>query len=174
MRPGFFYFQEGEMKIVKADFVEIADTELVFDVEETKLIMKFFWPTFADDIDKATITNFTRSAVQSTLIAAIDASYQMGFVDSLYSAFGMKRMADFKKLAKTIKKLTIKFVRQWWKHATEKDLQNVKIYEAVRVTVAARRAEIVREVKSEIGMSRKQARNPVYISISDSDHQIWS
>ncbi len=35
-----------------------------------------------------------------------------------------------------MKKITRKYVKHWWNHATEEDLADAKIYDSVRATIA--------------------------------------
>jgi hypothetical protein len=113
---------------------DMADGDLVFDETETKQILKFFWPHKSADIDGMTIDNDARRLAQSALIAAIDASYAMGFIDALGRTI-VRPGSGIKSLAK---KLGRKFIKHWWKHATQRNLEDVKIYDSVKVTIASK------------------------------------
>lgn len=113
--------------------VDVPDTELLFDAAETRQILKFFWPHQSAALDALSITSNIRRFAQQLLIAAIDASYAMGFIEILATSVVRRGALDVKKLGK---RLAQRFLRHWWKHATEKDLMDVKIYESVRAKIA--------------------------------------
>jgi hypothetical protein len=112
-----------------------APDELVLDEEETKTVLKFFFPADSTKIDNLTINNRVRNFAQGLLVEAIDATYAMGFVQALWESF-----SNPAKLTKGLDKALIKFAKKaskhWFKHATETDLMNVKIYETVRITIS--------------------------------------
>ncbi|MBN4080606.1 hypothetical protein JYT31_02975 [Beggiatoa alba] len=62
---------------------------------------------------------------------AVDASYALGFVHSLFGA-AFNPGAGAKKV---LIKFGIKALKHWFKHATAKDLMNIKIYEVVRIAL---------------------------------------
>lgn len=116
----------------------IDDSQLLFDEKETIAILSFFWPTLASQFNQMTVTTETRKLAQSLLIAAIDASYSLGWVDALFST--VSKPAN---LAALGKKLAKNFTKHWWKHAKVKDLENVKIYDTVRRSIALKfRSEV--------------------------------
>lgn len=111
---------------------DISDQDLIYDEAETKQILKFFWPLEAKGIDELNINNEYRRLAQTALIAAIDGSYALSFPQAIIESFiGSKR--NIKKLTE---KLTKKFVKNWWKHTTQKNLEDVEIYESIRVIIA--------------------------------------
>ncbi|PPE68015.1 hypothetical protein C1704_00605 [Caldimonas caldifontis] len=115
------------------DVVPLSDGDLLFDEIETRQILIFFWPQFSGRIQDLTVTNGVRRFAQQCLIAAIDASYAMGYIDALGRAVASRGSLDIRSLGR---KLAGRFLKQWWRHATEKDLQDAKVYETVRRTVA--------------------------------------
>ena len=111
---------------------DISDNDLVFDEDETRRILKFFWPNMANDIDEMTISNDARRLAQTALVAAIDGSYALGFIDALFQTMvrpgpGIRSLAG---------KLAHRFVKHWWKHTKQRDLENVRIYDSVKNPVA--------------------------------------
>jgi hypothetical protein len=111
---------------------DIQDIQLIFDDDETRQILIFFWPEKSNNINSLSISTGVRRFAQSILIAAIDASYAMGFIDRLFTTItnprgGLKAMA---------KKLARSYVKHWWKHTQQIDLQDARIYETVRAAVA--------------------------------------
>lgn len=111
---------------------DIPDTDLIFDEMETRRILKFFWPDLASRIDTLNIDNNARRLAQTALIAAVDGSYAMGFVEALLKSLSRPS----KSLSAFGKKLARNFARHQFKHATQTDLEDVRIYENVRADIA--------------------------------------
>jgi hypothetical protein len=112
----------------------IADSELAFDEAETREILLFFWPMESSSIERMVITNNVRRFAQALLIVAVDASYAIGFIDILINA--LLRRKPGSSITSLVRKVTKKYVKHWWKHATEDDLREAKIYDTVRATIA--------------------------------------
>ena len=111
---------------------DLPESDLVFDEGETRDILKFFWPTYSSRIDALQIDTAVRRLAQGLLVAAIDASYSLGFIDILFTTIAKPG----KSLASMGKKLARKYARHIWKHATQDDLLEAKIYETIRKAVA--------------------------------------
>lgn len=112
---------------------DFSDEDLVFDEDETKRILMFFWPSRRNQISTMTINNEARRLAQTALVAGIDGTYAMGYMEAtlrtvLQPGNGIKAFG--KKLAK-------RFVKHWWKHAKENDLREAKVAQNVRLSVAA-------------------------------------
>ena len=120
------------MKSINVVVPELSDAELIFDDGETRQILKFFWPEKADDIDKAPMSNDLRRLAQTMLIAAVDASYAMGWVDATFRSL-TRPGAGIKSLCQ---KLARRCAKHWFKHATQRDLMEAKIYLIVRRQLA--------------------------------------
>jgi hypothetical protein len=111
---------------------DFSDADLIFDDEETKGILAFFFPTERAAIDAATVSRPLRNFAQGLLVAAVDASYAMGWVELTFSWVTNPGST----LKKALGKLGKKALRYWFKHATDKDLRDVKVYESVRRTLS--------------------------------------
>lgn len=111
---------------------DIPESDLVFNEEETRDILRFFWPMYASRINSMDIDTNTRRLAQGLLVAAIDASYALGFVDLLFTSIAKPG----KRLASMGKKFVKKYAKHIWKHATEDDLLNARVYGTVRRAVA--------------------------------------
>lgn len=111
---------------------EVQEADLVFNEEETRDILKYFWPSHSAHIDAMAVSIGTRRLAQGLLIAAIDASYGLGFVEALFTTVAKPGRS----LASMGRKLARKYVKHLWKHASESELQNARIYEAVRKAMA--------------------------------------
>jgi hypothetical protein len=57
------------------------DAELLFDAKATKDILTFFFPAQQAAVDSAAISNPIRNFAQGLLVAAVDASYAMSWVE---------------------------------------------------------------------------------------------
>jgi hypothetical protein len=116
---------------------DIPDANLIYDEAETRAILKFFWPDYAAPIDGLAITNSVRAFAQTALIAAIDGSYAMGYVNVLWDALTHRVTHPNGDIRALAQRLARNFMRHWWRHATQQELlQDVRIYETVRVSVA--------------------------------------
>ena len=115
---------------------DISEADLLFDESETRLIFKFFWPSRAEKIEALEMSNHRRMFAQQLLIVGIDSTYALGFIESVMKLYLQPR-AGFKGLVVMGRKLAQRYVRHWWKHATQADLENPKIAEAVRAQIAA-------------------------------------
>lgn len=150
----------GSILISVPDFL---DSELIYDDKESRQILKFFWPHSAEKINSLSINNDTCRLAQSALVAAIDGSYAMGFIQALGESI-VRPGSGIKPLAK---KLAQRFIKHWWKHATQRDLEDVKVYESVRISIA-------RNLKSRFefvvqGISLKSRKAPFYATNSKVD-----
>jgi hypothetical protein len=127
----------------------IPDAMLVFNEEETRQILRFFWPHLNAEIGALEITNPKRRFAQQILIAAIDATFALGFMERLLNTV-LRPQAGFKGLASMGRKLAKSYVKHWWKHASQDDLKNPRVAEAVR-------RDIARNFKSEVEMLIRDA-----------------
>ncbi len=107
--------------------------ELIFDDEETKVILRFIFKNRHNFINTLAINDKIREFAQGLLLEAVDASYALGFVHSLFGgAFNPGVAAK-----KVFMKFSRKALKHWFKHASAKDLINIKIYNAVRQALEA-------------------------------------
>lgn len=102
------------------------DDQLIFDEDETRTILRFFWKN--PQIDVVEMNNELRSFAQGLLIEAIDATYELGYVEILFRAFYFPSV-DMQKI---LSKVARKSASHWFKHATITDLTKAKIANTVR------------------------------------------
>jgi hypothetical protein len=112
---------------------DIPDSQLVYNEEETRQILKFFWPDLEVTIDNMTIDNDARRLAQVAMIAAIDGTYAYGYIAGLFHTLS-RRNLNLRQLGR---RLARNFVRHWWEHATQRDLEDVQIYDYVRIQVGS-------------------------------------
>jgi hypothetical protein len=103
------------------------------DDSETRLILKFLWPEKSKEIDKVAVTTDLRRFAQKLLIAAVEGSYAMSWLDVTFRTV-VRPGAGVKAL---LKKLASRYARHWYKHTTQKDLMDAKIYVSVRNQLAS-------------------------------------
>lgn len=102
--------------------------ELIFDVNETKEILRFIFKSKTHIVDKMIVDDRVKSFAQGLLLEAVDASYALGFIHALLGSV-MNPGVNAKKV---ITKFGRKALKHWFKHAKADDLMNIKIYETVR------------------------------------------
>lgn len=109
--------------------------ELILNVDETRIILKFIFES-ADHgiIESLTINDAVREFSQGLLIEAIDASYAVGFVEAIFRS----TTNPTKGAIKALKSFGKKAAKKWFKHASVASLQDVKVYEFVRIELARR------------------------------------
>lgn len=112
----------------------LTTSELVFTDDEIKEIFCFFWPQRRTEIERLAVTDDPRRYGQALLIIAVDATYSMGFIDMLVNAIMRRKPGT--SIKSLVRKLTRKYVKHWWNHASRKDLRDPKVYDTVRATIA--------------------------------------
>ncbi len=106
--------------------------ELIFNEEETVVILKFIFKNQHNNIDLLNVTDPVREFAQALLVEAVDSSYAFGFVDALFRSVTNPRARAKKVLTKFSKKA----LKHWFKHAKAQDLMSIKIYDKVREQLA--------------------------------------
>ena len=137
---------------------DLADHELIYDENETRQILIFFWPNRAAEVGGLEIDNHARRLAQAALMAAIEGSYAMGFLDALGRTVA-RPGSGIKELAK---KLARNFVRHWWQHTRRHDLDDVKIYESVRRSLALHLKHRMDAIQN--GIALKRYMEPLFVA----------
>lgn len=107
---------------------EFQFSELIFDTQETKLILGFIFKSKISIVNSLTVDESLRSFAQALLLEAVDASYALGFIQALTGSLTTPTPT----VRKIIKKFAQKSLKHWFKHATSNHLLDIKIYEIVR------------------------------------------
>lgn len=107
---------------------QFKEEELIFNKEETIIILKFIFKNKHILVDKLEISNKVKEFAQGLLFEAIDASYALGFVEAIFRSTNNPGTG----MRKILKKFGKKSLSHWFKHATAKDLMQISIYEIVR------------------------------------------
>jgi hypothetical protein len=156
----------GSYLVAVPDF---SDSELVFDDDETKLVLKFFYPSSGAAIDNMTVNTDAKRFAQTLLVGAIDASYAIGYIQALGKTV-VRPGSGVRSLAR---KLASRFVAHWFKHATKEDLLEVKIYDSVRNSIAGSVRTGFNLILAE-QISRLRARGGLHAYISiDQTYHVW-
>jgi hypothetical protein len=110
--------------------------ELRFNLAQTYQILHFFFPTTQFTQDQ--IDEQYRPFAQGLLVEAIDASYEMGYVEILFRKFLVPTPAGFSSLRGLIKSFVKSASKHWFKNLDRhhKTLDDATIYESVRATVS--------------------------------------
>ena len=104
--------------------------------EEAGKILRFF---FRQDqlLEGQAPNDDDRAFAQALLLEAVDKSYAMSFVQDIYDVFYGKVPTGFDAIKDMLKDFAKKAAKTWFDHATGKDLENPKIYNAVKVAITA-------------------------------------
>jgi len=101
------------------------------------------------------------------LMAAIEGSYAIGYIEALARTIvrpgsGMKPLA---------RKLALRFAGHWWKHAQRHNLEDVRIYDSVRGTIARHLKDRIELLRN--GVASRQRIAPFY-ALTGSSPFVWS
>jgi hypothetical protein len=105
-------------------------SEVRLDNQQAFDVLRFFFQ-HNTSINISQITIEDRAFAQALLVEAVDASFQMGFVESIFRS-AMSLTPSVKDIIKGLLKYAAK---SWFRHATGRDMSDPKIYESVRVTL---------------------------------------
>lgn len=97
------------------------------DASDAHRVLTFFFGKGNVRLGVANLGEQDIEFAQALLVEGIDASYKMGYVESLFRAVAGKG-----KIKDIIKDFGKKALKHWFNHATEDDLRNAKIYKKVR------------------------------------------
>jgi len=118
-----------------AQLKRFAASEVLLSQHDAWDVLRFFWPN--TNVKPQNLDTDDRGFAQALLVEAIDRSYEMGYVEILFrSFFGAGVAPSYGALRKAVKSFVKKAAKHWFKHATAEDLQDPKIYESVRVSLA--------------------------------------
>ncbi|HEY5802026.1 MAG TPA: hypothetical protein VIT92_17515, partial [Burkholderiaceae bacterium] len=104
------------------------DDELIFSEQESRLALAFFWPEQQRQIAAMTNGSQVRRLAQSLMVAAADAS---SGIASAVDGAGVTVCKPANNLRRLGYALGRQYVPRWYRHATQSQLQNLRIYESV-------------------------------------------
>jgi hypothetical protein len=132
-----------------AELKRFEPDEIQLTQEEAWHVLRFFWPN--TNVPPGSLSPEDRGFAQGLMIEAVERSYAMGYVESLYrSFFGPGVAPTSSALKKAIKSFAKKAIKNWFRHASGKDLEDPKIYESVRRSLA-RNFRSVWEIRAQTG-----------------------
>jgi hypothetical protein len=111
-----------------------AKGELLLTQEQAGRILRFFFPN--QTLPPGDLTDDDIGFAQALLIEAVDRSTEEGYVEILFNNAFMKVPTDLSFVKDIAKEVGKKAVKNWFRHATGKDLANPQIYANVRVTLS--------------------------------------
>lgn len=141
-------------------YPDITDIDLVFDKSETKQILIFFYPSYQNRIVSSEIGNDARRLAQTMLVAAVDTSCTMSYVEAMVASLRFLPGSSVKKWST---KLTKGLAKQWFKNATQKDLLNAHVYDSVRKSIARNCASMFHAVLSGDGIAGTRMSRKAYV-----------
>lgn len=110
-----------------------AEADLIFDEQETKEILGFFFQADRQLLESIQLTYELRNLAQGLLVAAVGASYAMGWVEQTFR-WAVNPGAGLKK---ALQKLARRATRHWFRHPKhDLSLDDARIYESIREQLA--------------------------------------
>ncbi len=109
---------------------QFAKNEIFISREDAYAILRFYFHQV--NVQPSALTDSDVGFAQALLLEGIDSSYAFGLIKIVYDTFYMKVPRDFNNLYDMAKDFAKEAAKEWWKHATQKDLENPQIYEYVR------------------------------------------
>lgn len=126
-------------------------SQLMFDEDETREILKFFFKADLELIKKVSMSDGLRNFAQGLLVEAVDASAKMGLIDAVFRATANPTAGARRVLLKFGKQAS----RRWFEHATADDLTDIKIYEIVRARLGLSFRSILLLFASGMAMNKR-------------------
>jgi hypothetical protein len=144
-------------------------SQLIFDDAETRGLLQFFFKADWQLIGGLSMTDELRNFAQGLLVEAVDASSGMGYVEALFRATA-NPMAGIRKV---FAKFARRAARQWFKHATEKDLLDIRVYEMVRSRLALNFRSVLLLFASGLALNKRFGAVVAYPTFASSP-EVWS
>lgn len=120
------------MPVQLVELRRFSETELIFDQQETKDILKFFFVADRPGIDAAEITSELRNLAQGLIVEGVDATYAMSWIELTFRWVAHPSLG----MRKALQKLARRAMRHWFKHLKTQSLHDAEIYERVRDQLA--------------------------------------
>jgi hypothetical protein len=109
--------------------------EINLNPNDARKVLVFFFSNNVVPVEQ--LSDSDVEFAQALLLEAIDKSYAMGYVHAIYDAFYGKIPGDADAVKDMLKDFVKAAARNWFDHATGKDLNDPKIYSSVRAMIAA-------------------------------------
>jgi hypothetical protein len=122
-------------------------SEVRLDNQQAFDVLRFFFQHNAS-INISQITIEDRAFAQALLVEAVDASFHMGFIESIFTS-AMSLSPSVKDIIKDLLRYA---AQSWFRHATGRDMSDPKIYESVRATLV-RNFRTVWSMRTQTGES---------------------
>ena len=119
------FSMEGEFKTLR----NFSEAELIFDEQETKAILRFFFQGMLNRIETLEVTTEIRNLAQGMLVEAVDATYAMGWIELTFKWV----THPSSEMKKALQKLARQALRYWFSHLKDnQSLLEAKIYDSIR------------------------------------------
>lgn len=149
---------------------QFTSEELLFNEEETRTVLKFiFNPVDHKLIDSLPMSDYLRGFAQGLLIEAIDASYAVGYVATIFR----NTANPIKGAISILKSFGKKAAKHWFKHASAHDLQDVKIYDFVRERIVIGFRSKLRDFSAGLKLDGKSGAFLAYKMPSQKQMKSW-
>lgn len=116
------------MPVRLVELRRFSEAELIFDQQETKDILKFFFVADHPGIDVAEINSELRNLAQGLIVEGVDATYAMSWIELTFRWIAQPGLG----MRKALQKLAHRAMRHWFKHLKTQSLHEAEIYERVR------------------------------------------
>lgn len=126
------------------------ESEVFIDEADAKTIYCFFWPEYASKINGLSMSLQARITAQQILVAGVDATYALGYIQILIESLGAGPKGGIKAV---LKKLAKKGSKHWFKNATGKNLENPEIAYSVKATIVRNFGTPFREMLEGIAIN---------------------
>jgi hypothetical protein len=109
--------------------------EVIIQPQDARNILVFF---FGDNVPPSEqLTDADLGFAQALLLEAIDKSYAMSYVKEIFDSFYGKMPQSYAAIKGMLKSFVKAAAKNWFDHATGKDLSDPKIYVSVRAMISA-------------------------------------
>jgi len=122
-----------------ANLKRFSPGEILLSAEDAFRTLNFFFPNTMGDVDANSLNPNQIAFAQALLVEGIDASYAMGFAESVFKSFFGKTPMSFVSVARLVGTFCGRAAKNWFSNETRRKpgkLPKVEIYEIVRTTIA--------------------------------------
>lgn len=134
---------------VSAHLIQIAPEDVVLSEEQAKTVFKWFWPD-KDMSNLGPVTVRDRAFAQALIVEGIDSTHDVSIIEWVFKHAYMKVFKDFDAVKDLVKEAAKEAIKKGWftranTRVTESTLDEAKIYEIVRQTLANNFAPVMQD-----------------------------
>ncbi|HEY5801031.1 MAG TPA: hypothetical protein VIT92_12475 [Burkholderiaceae bacterium] len=147
-----------------------SEQELIFDEQETREILTFFFRYARERIANISINDEARNFAQGLLVEAIDATYALGYIQIVLQTYYNPGQG----IKKILMKIARKAAHHWFKHAQSTHLTKAKISERVRDRLALNfKSEIELLLSDAVSYKNTMRSGMIWFERSASADALW-